>query len=238
MLPSDITSELLTYIVDRQLQPGDQLPTLTELSAELGISVNKLREQLEVARMLGLVDVRPRAGIRVKPYSFLPAVRLSVLYALAVDRSNFRAFGDLRFSLEVGLWREAVCRLLPEDHQRLQQLVAQAWQQLDGTPVRIPHKEHREFHLTIFCRLENPFATALLEAFWEAYEAIEYHVYADLTYLREVWRYHEQIAQAIIEGDVEASLDTFVAHTHLLRYRGTAGSEQPTAPEAASSLTS
>ncbi len=237
MLPQDIASELLTYIVDRQLQPGDQLPTLTELSAELGISVNKLREQLEVARMLGLVDVRPRAGIRVKPYSFLPAVRLSVLYALAVDRGNFRAFGDLRFSLEVGLWREAVGRLLPEDHERLRQLVAQAWQKLNGIPVRIPHKEHREFHLTIFCRLENPFATALLEAFWEAYEAIEYHVYADLTYLREVWRHHEMIAQAIIEGDVEGSLDAFVDHTHLLRYRGAAGSEHPTAAETASTLT-
>ena len=236
MLPPDITSELLTYLVEQQFQPGDQLPTLTELSAALGISVNKLREQLEVARILGLVEVRPRAGIRVRPYSFLPAVRLSVLYALAMDRDHFRAFSDLRFSSEVGMWREAVSRLLPEDHARLRALVAGAWRKLNGTPVRIPHQEHREFHLTIFSRLENTFATAVLEAFWEAYEAIEYHIYADYQYLREVWTYHEHMADAIIRGDVEGSLATFVEHTRLLRHRDAPGSEYPTVAGVASSL--
>jgi DNA-binding FadR family transcriptional regulator len=105
--------------VARRFKPGDQIPPLTELSSELGISVNKLREQLEVARMLGLVDVRPRAGIRLKAYNFLPAVRLSLLYALAMDRRSFRDFGDLRISIEVGFWREAVGRLLPEARDRL-----------------------------------------------------------------------------------------------------------------------
>jgi DNA-binding FadR family transcriptional regulator len=231
MLPQDLTSDLLAYMVAHKYQPGDQLPTLTELSAELGISVNKLREQLEVARILGLVDVRPRAGIRVKAYSFLPAVRLSLLYALAMDRGNFRAFGDLRISIEVGFWRDAVARLQPSDHDQLRALISQAWEQLNDTPVRIPHREHRAFHLTIFSRLDNPFATAMLEAFWEAYEAIEYHVYADYQYLREVWTYHERIVDAICAGDVEESLAVFIEHTRLLRYRNTPGSEHPVAVE-------
>jgi DNA-binding FadR family transcriptional regulator len=234
MLPQDLASDLLAYMVGHNCQPGDQLPTLTELSEELGISVNKLREQLEVARILGLVDVRPRAGIRVKAYSFLPAVRLSLLYALAMDRSNFRAFGDLRISIEVGFWRDAVSRLQPEDHERLSKLVARAWHKLNGTPVRIPHSEHREFHLAIFSRLDNPFASAMLNAFWEAYESIEYHVYADYEYLREVWTYHERIATAIREGDIEGSLAAFVEHTRLLRYRNSPGSEHPVAVEMAS----
>jgi DNA-binding FadR family transcriptional regulator len=231
MLPQDLASDLLAYMVDRNLQPGDQLPTLTELSHELGISVNKLREQLEVARILGLVDVRPRAGIRVKAYSFLPAVRLSLLYALAMDRSNFRAFGDLRISIEVGFWRDAVSRLQSQDLERLSELVASAWQKLNGVPVRIPHTEHREFHLTVFSRLDNPFAAAMLDAFWEAYESIEYHVYADYEYLREVWTYHERIVEAICAGDVEGSLAAFIEHTRLLRYRNSPGSEHPLAVE-------
>ncbi len=230
-MPDALSSDLLAYIVDQQFKPGDQLPTLTELSEQLGISVNKLREQLEVARTLGLVDVRPRAGIRVKPYSFFPAVRLSLLYALAMDRSNFQAFGALRTSIEVGFWQEAVSRLTPEDHQRLKALVAQAWIKLNDTPVRIPHKEHREFHLTIFSRLDNLFATALLEAFWEAYEAIEYHVYTDYQYLREVWSYHERIAEAICAGDAEGGLAAFIEHTRLLRHRDIPGPEHPAGVE-------
>lgn len=236
MLPQDLASDLLAYMVQRKFQPGDQLPTLSELSAELGISVNKLREQLEVARSLGLVDVRPRAGIRVKPYSFSPAVRLSLLYALAMDRKNFRAFGDLRISIEAGFWREAVSRLEPSDHVRLRALIQRAWKALNGTPARIPHREHREFHLAVFSRLDNPFALAMLESYWEAYESVEYHVYADIEYLREVWTYHERIVEAICAGDVEGSLAAFVEHTRLLRYRDTPGSEHPVEVEFGSSL--
>ena len=38
------------------------LPPLKDLSEELGISLASLREQLEVARALGLVEVTPAAG--------------------------------------------------------------------------------------------------------------------------------------------------------------------------------
>ncbi len=225
MLPQDLASDLLIYIEEQGFQMGDQLPSLADLSKELGISVNKLREQLEVARILGLVDVRPRAGIRVREYSFLPAVRLSLLYALSLNREHFSAFGDLRIRIEASFWQDAVTSMRAEDHQRMMELVEEAWAKLNGSPVRLPHKEHRDFHLTIFSRLENPFVIALLEAYWEAYEAEEYHVYADYQYLREVWTYHEQIARAICAGDIEGSLNAFIEHTRLMRYRNRPGGE-------------
>src|SRR5436190_20012266 len=96
-----LDSDLLNYIVDRHLQPCDQLPALTELSQELEINVGKLREQLEVARSLGLVEVRPRTGIRIKDLDFLPAIRLSLLFALALDKSHFEEFTELRNHIEV-----------------------------------------------------------------------------------------------------------------------------------------
>ncbi len=231
MLPQDLASDLLVYMVQRRLKPGDQLPALTDLSQELGISVNKLREQLEVARALGLVDVRPRAGIRVRAFNFAPAVRLSLLFALAQDRSAFQPFADLRVAVEVGFWREAVSRLLPEDHEKLMALVRRARAMLEETPARIPHGEHREFHLTIFSRLENPFVSGMLESFWEAYEAVEFNTYVNYRYLREVWQYHERIAAAICAGDIDGSLNAFVEHTRLLRYRNTPGSEHAAAVE-------
>ncbi len=67
----------------------ERLPTLKELSGQLDIGVSRLREQLEVARALGLVEVRPRTGIRRLEYEFQPAVQLSLNYAIAVDRGFF-----------------------------------------------------------------------------------------------------------------------------------------------------
>lgn len=229
MRPYKLDSDFLAYMAEREVQPGDQLPTLNELSQELGVSVSKLREQLEVARALGLVDVRPRTGIRANTYRFLPAVRLSLLFALSLDRDYFDAFSALRTHLEMAFWHEAAALLTPQDHDRLADLIAQAWAKLNDNPIRIPHREHREFHLTIFAHLDNPFVTALLEAFWEAYEAIALNVYADYQYLCEVWRYHERIAEALRAGDVEGSLETFIQHTRLLRHRapGTLRAETP-----------
>ena len=199
----------------------DRIPSLGELSAEMGVSIAKLREQLEAARTLGLVEVRPRTGIRRKPYSFSPAASSSLLYAISRDRSRFAEFSDLRIRLETAYWREAVTRLQPEDHQELRELLNSAWNDLNGSPIIIPHREHRKLHLTIFKRLENPFVTGLLEAYWNAYEAVELASYADLSYLREVWSYHERIVEAIMRGDVDGSLEAFIEHTQLLRIRST-----------------
>src|SRR5512143_2469915 len=99
-------SEFLRYLAAHPEAEGS-LPPLTELSRDLGISVAALREQLEVARALGFVDVRPRTGTRRRPFSFAPAVRQSVAYALALNDDHFREFSDLRNHIESAYWDEA-----------------------------------------------------------------------------------------------------------------------------------
>lgn len=219
MLSDKLDSDLLRYIVAHSLQPGNRLPPLEELSAELKLSIGKLREQLEVARSLGLVEVRPRTGIRLMEYSFLPAVRFSLLYALADNPAQFEAFSAVRHHIEASFWHEAVALLTPQDHADLRELVRRAWAKLNGQPIQIPHAEHRDLHLTIFRRLENPFVKGLLEAYWEAYEAVGLSLYSDYEYLREVWTYHESIVDAMITGDVDKGHALLVKHTSLLRYR-------------------
>ena len=43
---------------------------------------------------------------------------------------------------------------------------------LAGTPIHIPHKEHREFHTAIYRHLNNPFVLGILDAYWDAYEFV------------------------------------------------------------------
>lgn len=221
MLQDKLDSELLRYIVAQGYKAGDRLPALEELSGELKLSIGKLREQLEVARGLGLVEVRPRTGIRLVAYSFLPAVRTSLLFALAGQHAKFDSFSVLRTHLEAAFWHEAVGLLTPADHDHLQMLIKSAWAKLNGHPIQIPHAEHRDLHLTIFHRLENPFVKGLLEAYWEAYEAAGFSVYSDYRYLREVWAYHEQIVCALAAGEVEKGYQLLIEHTSLLRHRET-----------------
>jgi DNA-binding FadR family transcriptional regulator len=221
MVYQHFTSEFLDYLTSTIDGNGDneQLPSLTSLSEELQISVSRLREQLEVAKALGMVDVRPRLGIRRLPYSFLPAIWPSLAYAMAVDMKHFQDFSDLRHHIEASYWDQAVKMLTDEDHSSLHDLMDRAWEKLNGSPIRIPHDEHRELHLLIYRRLENPFVLGILEAYWEAYEAVGLNVYADYEYLQEVWSYHQKMVDAICRGDFELGYQALVEHKDLLYHR-------------------
>lgn len=212
------TKELLECLIERA-SPGDRMPAIPELANQLGMSTSKLREQLEVARALGLVEVRPRTGIKVLPYSFGNSMRVSLQFALALDRSYFDQIGELRNHIEASFWHEAVSLLTPDDKAALQDLIRQAWAKLRGQPVQIPHNEHRDLHLKIYSRLENEFVAGLLESYWEAYEAVGLALYADYAYLEQVWAYHEEMVEAIIAGDLEAGHHALVEHTGLLQHR-------------------
>lgn len=216
---NELDSDFLRHLISKGYQPGQRVPALNELSEQMGISVGKLREQMEVARTLGLVDVRPKMGIRLEPYDFLPAVRFSLLFALATDPNLFDSFNELRKHVESAFWFEAVALLTEQDKRDLQDLMRMAWAKLSGPNIQIPHPEHRELHLTIFKRLGNPFVRGLLEAYWEAYEAVELNLFSDYEYLREVWTFHQRIVDALVGDKPEVGHALLIEHANLLRHR-------------------
>jgi DNA-binding FadR family transcriptional regulator len=212
-------SEFLRYLATHE-EVENGIPTLKKLSEELGVSLASLREQLEVARALGLVEVKPRLGTRRRTYSFTPAIRQSLGYALALNDEHFLKYSELRNHVESAFWYEAVQKLTPEDTQALQSLIARAWEKLGHVPIQVPHEEHRSLHLKIYSRLDNPFVTGILEAYWEAYEAVGLNVFAgSYEYLKEVWQYHQKMVEAICNGEFEAGYQALVEHTDLIYHR-------------------
>ncbi|WP_420645641.1 FadR/GntR family transcriptional regulator [Candidatus Leptofilum sp.] len=220
-----LDSNFLRYLVDSQVAPGERLPTLNQIGQELGVSVGKLREQLEIARNLGLVSVRPRVGIVREPFDFSQAVLAGVLFGLGTGEANFQQYSMLRQAIEVKFWDTAVRNLTPDDKQKLQQLVNKAWARLKGDPIHVPNEEHRQLHLTIFSRLDNPFVKGMLAAYWDAYEASELTRFSPYSYWLEVWGYHERIVAAIVADEFDEGLTLLSAHFNLL----------PTQPELPSS---
>lgn len=217
----DLGYDLLNYIVANDFQPGDRLPTISELQSadHLGASTSKVREQLEVARALGLVEVRSKIGMHLKEYSFTPAVSLSLMYGLSRDPGLFELFSQLRIHIETAFWNEACELLQDEDKDTMRACVDEARQMLTHEWVRIPHRQHRTFHLTVFRRLENPFVLGLLEAYWDSYDAVQLNTYTDYDYLQSVWDYHEQILDYICAGDFDAAREAFIEHTRLISFQ-------------------
>jgi len=215
----ELNSEFLKYLITHCDAGNDRVPSLKELSQKLGVSIASLREQMEVARVLGVVEVKPKTGIRRVPYKFQPAVRQSLSYAIAEDSDNFRLYSDLRSHLEAAYWMQAVKLLTADDLENLQTLIDQAKKKLKDQPVQIPHAEHRELHMTIYRHLENPFVLGLLEVYWELYEAVGLAVYTDLSYLEEVWDYHQKMIDSIRNKEYDAGYQNMLAHMNMLYRR-------------------
>jgi len=228
-MPRDHTeqlSEFLQYISTQDHSDSSHLPSLAELSKQMGISISSLREQLEVARALGLVDVRPKTGIRLLPYTFRPAIQQSVSYAIAIDPNSFKYYADLRKHIEISYWFEAVSCLTPEDQESLRNLIKKAKIKLMGWPMQVPHAEHRELHLSMYRRLGNPFVIGVLETYWELYEAVGLNILNDANYISQVWRYHEKIVEDICIGDFNSGYQSLVEHMDLLKDRPKTASKQ------------
>lgn len=212
--------DFLTYLSAKQKSSTNgncDTISLKELSKEQDISVAMLREQLSVARTLGLVDVKPGTGIQALPYRFAPAVRASLSYALSLDRKYFSEFSSLRRTIEKNYWYEAVEKLTDEDHDHLRALVDRACKKLDSSPPRLPHAEHRELHMTIYGKVDNAFVVGLLEAYWDAYEEVGLNQYTKLEYLMSVWTFHKNIVDAICAGDHELGYKLMAEHMDLLQ---------------------
>jgi GntR family transcriptional repressor for pyruvate dehydrogenase complex len=61
-ISDEVYKQIVSLISNGQLKPGDKIPSERELSSELGISRQSIREALNRAEIMGLIDVRQGEG--------------------------------------------------------------------------------------------------------------------------------------------------------------------------------
>jgi DNA-binding FadR family transcriptional regulator len=215
---NEYLSEFLQYLAEKATNGEERLPPLTELSRELGVSVASLREQLEVARIFGFVEVRPKTGIRWLPYQFAPSILMSVVYAITISPEFFDQFRDLRNHLESAYFYESLANLDLHHIDRLMELVEVAENKMEMYPPQLPHREHRDLHNILFSGVTNTFVKGIFSVYWEVYEAQGFSVISDLDYLKRVWSYHRRIVEAIYKKDYAEAFEMFLEHKDLMMH--------------------
>jgi DNA-binding FadR family transcriptional regulator len=216
-------SELLVYLASIPEDENKRIPPLNELSQQLGISVATLREQLEVARMMGILEIKPKAGIRKNQYQLKPALTASLTYGVEVNKRLFWQVADMRKHLESAYFLEAVQNLSTSDKEELVGLVKKAQQKLRSIPSQLPNAEHREFHLTMYRKLNNHLVYEFLETYWDIYHLAGMEIYRDINYVDRVWQYHGRIAEQIKTGNYTQGMQILLEHMDLISAR-----ERPT----------
>ena len=112
---------------------------------------------------------------------------------------------------------EAVPRLTPQDVKVLEALVVTAEHKISQTPIQRPDLDHRDFHLKIFSRLDNPVVSSVLEAYWDMY----LNSGMTITWIRLIWNgwsAHRELAEALAQRDFERGHQALVTHMDLMQY--------------------
>jgi len=212
-------SEFLTFLASVPEDNDQRIPPLNELSKQLGISVATLREQLEEARSLGIVEVKPKAGIRKLPYNFSSALKPGLNYAIHGGCISYTQFADLRKHLESAYFIEATQKMDTDMMDQLDDLVKSAIEIIKNNPGKVPAEEHRAFHTLIYKNLNNQYLDGILDAFWEVYHLSGLEVYPDFTYVERVWQYHARIVEQLRNRNYSAGLSLLIEHMDLLNQR-------------------
>lgn len=122
-LPEMVVENLGHRIVRGEFSDRGGLPTEPELSAELGISRNVLREAMKVLASKGLVEVRPKTGTRVRTPEDWNVLDPDILGWFSLDGSelqNAHDFVEFRRIIEPKASYLAALRATDDDVAKIQ----------------------------------------------------------------------------------------------------------------------
>ena len=216
---SNKQSAFIEYLLSLTQEGKNRLPSISQIGQELGMSTPCIREQMELAKILGLIQVQPRKGISILPYDFSQAVIKSLYCAIKSDNDYFHQYSNLRNQLEKSFFIQSATMLNISDISAIKSVVQNAKNKLNAKHIQIPHKEHRTFHLRIYSKLENVFVNGLLNSYWDMYEVVGLDQYFDLSYLEKVWNYHDRIIKNVAIGEFNKAYQILSEHINLIYKR-------------------
>lgn len=210
-----VVGQVQSLLLSGRLQRGDRLPPEREMTELLGISRASLREAYSALELVGLIETRPREGtfIRAKAQSSIPPLALFFL----VEENFDEDFLEVRCLLEIQTARLAAQKMSSDQRK---QLVRCAALMPEASDDQSSIRYDQEFHRLLSQGGGNRMLTSLLTAISSV---VDHHILSMRTSLfssdsrRQVlWKVHERIAKAVLEGDSHLAEECMREHFSLI----------------------
>ncbi|HEY3049568.1 MAG TPA: FadR/GntR family transcriptional regulator [Polaromonas sp.] len=229
-LVSEIVESLATSIREGQLQPGDKLPTESEIMARFDVSRTVVRESLSKLQASGLVETRHGIGTFVLPPQAAGNFKITAEdFATVADVISVL---ELRISLETEAAGLAAQRRTPENLLAMENALRAFHDSISQDSDAVP--PDFQFHMEIarstgnrhFADLMTYLGTMIIPRTRvnTAHSAPE----GRLNYLQRVNAEHESIYNAIRNQDTEAARAAMRTHLSNSRERLRRGSNAHT----------
>lgn len=153
-----VINSLTDAMLNRQLRPGDKIPTEVELAENLGVGRNSIREAIKILVYLGVLEIRRAEGTFVCE-GFSESMIDPMIYGIILDKADsYESLMELRELMEVGVMHLAMQKAQKEELLLLQEKLQHMKVEIDKGPGNIEKafQADNEFHDTISHMGKNP----------------------------------------------------------------------------------
>lgn len=204
---------LQEFLLARNLRPGDRVPTEAELSTELGVSRNAIREALRALEVLGIVEIRHGQGMLLRQASLAGLTASLAFWGRLSVRDGveaLRPIAEVRDALETSLIGRVLGQHSEQNLHELVEAVAEM-ERLAAQGEHAPDADRR-FHDVLYRPLDNWVLTYLLQGFWAAHAEVSAE--ADVPSLDPgiVARQHRALLDAVMQRDPKAAVQAMNWH--------------------------
>ncbi|WP_134686328.1 FadR/GntR family transcriptional regulator [Brevibacillus migulae] len=204
-----ILLQIHEIVQERNLRPGDKLPSERELSEQLGAGRSSVREALRALELLGLIETRRGEGTFLKHYRHNRLIDILGFFILR-DYKTKKDLVEMRKILELEAVRLACKRATQKHFEEMERLLAASVERIEEG--EIPTEEDYHFHRVI-CRSSR---NSILHRIWVP--LVEYSQNTRSESLaregraRNAIEEHRLILEAIRGGDEEVAVQRMRDH--------------------------
>ncbi len=210
MVREAVQEEIVRFIVNRALEPGDQLPPEGEIARSLGVGRNSVREAVGALRTLGVIDVKVGSGLFVRHLDYIPVHDYFSL-AATFDFRKLLEIRDIRMYIEKGLVESVIERRTDSQTERIQAILDK-WQAAADVGL-YPVDLDRNFHQAFWHEIGNPMLSRILEIFWDVVrQGHQRGILVDPLNKLEHYGLHRTMFEALVRGDAADLRQSITAH--------------------------
>lgn len=210
-------SNVIQYIKDLVqtgvLSEGDKLPTERELSLQLNLSRNSIREALRTMETLGIIESRQGSGNYLVG-NIGKAFKETLIMMLLMSKINYREINEVRRAIELQAYEIALHKMSEDQLSKLSERLIK----LEHANGQDRIKNDREFHHELVAITNNTIMIAIMEAMADVFEegiAHNLQEMNDKDRIKEM-QYHKEIVESIQKKELQRGLRAVSKHYDLI----------------------
>jgi len=231
-IPNYIVNLVVNRLLQKELLPGERLPTEQEFAYQLGVGRNSVREALKMLSSLGLVEIKKGIGsfvVTSMPESLVNSFAISLVFDNATNDELY----ELRYLFEVGLADLVIKKATNQDIGRLIAANERLGEALknDAENHDLLKELNIDFHRQVIKIARNRYVEKLGVSVYTLYRSSFEKVRKQPNFATKEYRYHQKIIELIKDKDFEGLVLHFQRVTDWLQEvarQGSTGGETET----------